>query len=62
MSRLDDRKWMNDPGPVTDADWELTDAYLQRLSDRGVEPAALRSPDARRQYEAWLAAHAPPSK
>lgn len=53
---------MNDPGPVTDADWELTDAYLQRLSDRGVEPAALRSPDARRQYEAWLAAHAPPTK
>lgn len=52
---LDPAKWMNDPGPVTDADFVLTDAHFRSLFDRKVDPSALRSPDARRQYEDWIA-------
>lgn len=55
MADMKPEKRINDPGPMTDADWADTDSLYESLFRRGLDPSELRLPEARKGYEARLA-------
>ena len=47
-------KWLNDPGPVSEADLEeARRANFRSYKRRGLKPSDLREPEAH-EYDAWL--------
>jgi hypothetical protein len=50
-------KWLNDPGPVTDADLEVSDDDFEKWQMSDVKPDELVDAEIRARYESYLLKH-----
>ena len=50
-------KWLNDPGPVTDADLEVNDDDFEMWQMSDVKPDELVNAETRARYESYLLKH-----
>jgi len=51
---MDEKNWINDPGPLTDSDFEADETTFSLFHSFGRKPEKLKDPKTAEKYRQWL--------